>query len=47
MVRVQIRFELGDIKEEALSYVDERWILRVDKVAGFNLFEGLAEVFDA
>ena len=42
-----IGLQLGDILQEVLSHLDERWILRVDKVAGFNFLEAIAEVLNS
>ena len=45
-VRVHIGFERRNILQEALSHVHELWFLRIDKAAGFDLFEGLAETLN-
>lgn len=46
-VCVHIRLERSNILQEARSHADERWVLLIDEAAGFNLFEGLAEVLNA
>ena len=42
-----IGLQLGDILLEVHSHLDEGWVLRVDKMAGFNFLKAIAEVLNS